>query len=320
MPESMNIWEDTLEEIGNHIQEGLTDAMNEELHAAEEELDTSEWKGDQMSTRGPTTGLRLATQNFERQLYATERAQTATAGSIKELKIDILVGFEPGLGSTENQTRMHNLVHEDDTGTEIVSIKRNESTQGGGIVVWITNTWAQVQRTVKELRTSDNEINGRAMAIMFDNGKQGDHNKLMLIAVHGINSATADPKARAQAAVIQEWIRETRDTFSKEFPRATVILATDINAAKFSEIDTDREGPFTEGQLEPDAQIIKDIESLRLHDVFRTAFPTMKAVTRRATHTNRLLDRIFATSEAANHPNARIAIHKGDIHGGEQTT
>jgi hypothetical protein len=316
MPELMTDWDDTLEEIGDKIQEGQTDAINVEMQAAEAELEHSEWRGDNMGDRKPETGLRLVTQNFERQLYATERAQTATAASMKAMDIDILVGFEPGLGNTENQTRMHNLVQEDDIGTELVTIKRSESTQGGGILVWMSNAWAQVPREVTELRTSDEEINGRAMAIEFNNGQQGDHNRMLLLAVHGINSATASPKARIQAAVIQGWIRDTRNAFSKKFPRASVIMATDINAAKYTEIDTDRTGPFTEGQLEPDAQIIKDIEDLRLHDVFRTAFPGLKAVTRRAKHTNRLLDRIFATSEAANHPNTRVAIYKGDVHGG----
>jgi exonuclease III len=307
-------WEQALETIGQRMQEASADNTMEEIQEQEEADEFTIWKGDFMDQKDKLTGLRLAIQNFERQLYATDEAIQNTAIRIKELEIDILIGFEPGKGDRERLIRLHNQTHGDELGSEIVTSSRNEITAGGGVVIWLTNKWAKVPRKVKRFEPKDTELNGRLVAVEFDNNKQGEHNKLLLIAMHGINSAHNSPK---QAAQMQEWVTHQVDAFREKFPRASIILAGDLNAAKFSDIDTDRQGPHTVEAMEPDAAVIQDLENLGLTDVFRHSYPDMQAVTRRDQHkTNRYLDRIMATKEAATHQATKIAICKEDIHGG----
>lgn len=305
-------WEDAHSEIERRMQERGTEMIEGCLQESERTNEKSEWKGDDMGKKMSTTGLRIATQNFERQLYATEEAQDKTAENIKRHNIDILVCFEPGKGSHENQVRMHNRTHGDELGTELEIINRNYDTTGGGVIVWITGKWASIPRETRQLKADDAEINGRAMAIEFHNDKQGEHHRMLLMAVHGINNANSSPESRERTQKILTWINQQKESFTKKYPKATIVMATDINAAKHTRLDTDRKGDFPEGQLEPDAYVIQKIEGMKLSDVFRTAFPNLKAVTRRATHTNRLLDRIFATNQAAEHPETRVAIHKAD--------
>ena len=72
-------WEDAHSEIERRMQERSTESIEGCLQESERINEKSEWKGDDMGGKRNTTGLRVATQNFERQLYATEEAQDKTA-------------------------------------------------------------------------------------------------------------------------------------------------------------------------------------------------------------------------------------------------
>ena len=80
-------------------------------------------------------------------------------------------------------------------------------------------------------------------------------------------------------------------------------------------LDTDRqekeEREEDRDEEEKDAFVIKEIKKLKLVDLFRGRHPATRAVTRVSTdQTNRLLDRIMVTSEAAAHPTTEVAIFK----------
>ncbi len=68
---------------------------------------------------------------------------------------------------------------------------------------------------MEHLVSKDMEVNGRVLSIVFDNNTPGDHNKMMLIAIPGTNSASSSTKAKAQANEIQAWVKDKRTIFSK---------------------------------------------------------------------------------------------------------
>ena len=81
-------------------------------------------------------------------------------------------------------------------------------------------------------------------------------------------------------------------------------LVGDTNAAKSTDLDTDREpqGALSPAAQEDDACVIEELEDMHLVDVMREKYPTTRIVTRKNTSgTNRYLDRVMATQEAATH-------------------
>jgi hypothetical protein len=310
----MEQWELAIDTINERMAEASADSTEGQIKRISEADGKSMWRGDEMGERPSTTGLRVALQNFQHQLYATDEAITQTALSIKKMQIDIMIGLEPGKGDEERIMRLQNAVLEDELGSQLITESRNPTKLGGGIIIWMTHKWASVQRKVETMRTEEEELNGRLMAVTFDNGEQGHHNKLLLLVAHGICSAH---KNKRQAQEIYQWIADKKDKFSEKYPRATVILAGDLNAAKYTDLDTDRKGPQTLDAMEPDAFVIQDLEGLQFTDVYRHHHPDTQVVTRREPHhTNRFLDRIMATKEAATHMATAIAVYKDDIHGG----
>ena len=173
-------------------------------------------------------------------------------------------------------------------------------------MIWIDTKWAQVQHQV--YRMSDDELQDRVIAVEFDNGAQGDHNKTLLIAYYGLNSAHTG-QAKTHRVKIHRWIAMQIQKFRRANPHATVVLAGDINAAKHSNTDTDREvwdQMAGQGEREQDAEVIDDLEAMHLHDVIREKAPYTRVVTRKnVKETHRYLDRVMATIEAAAHVDTR---------------
>ena len=81
-------------------------------------------------------------------------------------------------------------------------------------------------------------------------------------------------------------------------------LVGDTNAAKSTDLDTDREpqGALSPTAQEDDACVIEELEDMHLVDIMREKHPTTRIVTRKNTGgTSRYLDRIMATQETATH-------------------
>ena len=62
-------------------------------------LEHLNWTLDNLDTREEETGMRLASNNFQRKLYASVENMTETMENMVNMKIDVLVGTEPGLAS-----------------------------------------------------------------------------------------------------------------------------------------------------------------------------------------------------------------------------
>ena len=266
--------------------------------------DDPDWQGHNMSKRGPTVGLRVGLQNVDKKLHGDTRAREAFIRTMRTHRMDIGIAFEPGRGSETNLTALRNVAvrHQ----SKVVTTTRGQRTNCGGIVIWIDTKWAQVQHQV--YRMSDDELQDRVIAVEFDNGAQGDHNKTLLIAYYGLNSAHTG-QAKTHRVKIHRWIAMQIQKFRRANPHATVVLAGDINAAKHSNTDTDREvwdQMAGQGEREQDAEVIDDLEAMHLHDVIREKAPYTRVVTRKnVKETHRYLDRVMATIEAAAHVDTR---------------
>ena len=304
--EGLNRMENEMDETrGNpaieHAQETL---MNPTPHEV--------WHGSGLQQRGGNIGARVATNNFQRKLYADDLNVEQTIKQMLKKQIDILVGIEPGQGTRENVTRTKNKIRS--YGFAAVVTTRDGTTRGGGIIVILSPKWAKLQSRLTVFNPDNWELRGRALAMVLENKTQGMHNKLQVIAMHGINNAGSN---KEDAREIMRWIGKQKREFESQNPLATTVLAGDINAALSTWMDTDKHlsgAVIRQGDRETDAFVIEEIEQMGLVDIFRNKFPITRAVTRTSnTDTNRFLDRIFATAETATHYATGIAIHKKDL-------
>lgn len=58
---------------------------------------------DDLDKRGETTGIRAATHNVERKLYASKENVVETIENTKIMEIDVLIATEPGQASIYNE-------------------------------------------------------------------------------------------------------------------------------------------------------------------------------------------------------------------------
>ena len=300
-------WEETTNETDERRQAMKFESMREETN---EVANHEYWLGTNMGEKGKSTGLRIATNNFQRKLYANDENIIETIQQCETHKIDMIIATEPGQGTIENRIRLKNALRQ--YGYGLVTVTRDNKTIGGGLAVILGPKWAKIPYTRHTYNPEKRENRGRVMALTFDNKLQGQHNKIQIIGVHGLNAAEAHVE---ETAGLLTWIAEQKDTIEKENPMASTVLLGDLNATISTLLDTDRkekEGRQVEDEEEEkDAFVIKEINKLRLTDLLRGRYPVTRATTRTSTNqTNRFLDKIFATGEIAEHPDTQIGIYK----------
>jgi exonuclease III len=267
------------------------------------------WTGSNMKEKGKHIGARLINVNFQRKLYGSRANIVEFIERCEQLKVDITVGLEPGQGTPTNITMFLNILAE--YGYKANYSTRDDQTIGGGTLVITNEKWSKIPTTTTVYEPKAREQRGRIMAVEFDNKISGPHNKLQVIAFHGVNSAHKDEDNSIKQL---QWIQEQRGRFSKANPMATTVVAGDTNAAENTYLDTDRqekEGRAEDkGEEEKDAFVIRTLKEMKLVDMFRARYPHTRAITRagNGNDTSRLLDRIMVTAEAAANPVTEVGI------------
>ena len=111
-------------------------------------------------------------------------------------------------------------------------------------------------------------------------------------------------------------VKERAAKFRARHRTGTVVLAGDLNAAKWSALDTDRQEAGM-WDRESDAALITWIEgNLKVKDSFREAHPRQRAHTRNPqgkkalTDAKRRIDQIWVSGQAAGSPHMRAGIPK----------
>ena len=276
----------------------------------EKASDHEEWIGSNMNSKSKQTGLRIATLNFQRKLYGSKENMIETIMQMQRFKIDIMVATEPGQGSKVNTVTLKNTMREH--GYAVATLNRDDKTIGGGIVMILGPQWAKLPTKQRAYKPDKKELKGRILEVIISNKTEGAHNKIQIIGFHALNSAE---KEEADTIKLLQWIQDAKSKFAKSDPLATTIVIGDLNAAVRTALDTDRgekENRLVDSEEEEtDAFVIKALTDMHLVDTFRGRYPTTRATTRVSkdtTQTNRLLDRILMTAEAASHPATEIAI------------
>jgi ribonuclease HI len=263
-----------------------------------------------MDVKTPTTGLRIATYNFERKLYADTKHMEDALQNMQHMGINILVCTEPGQASLFNTTRITNVARS--AGYNVKYSYRDRTQPHGGIVIITDPAWSKIPCQTKMYEPPSKHLRGRMMSITFDNKTQGEHNKLQIIAAHLLNSAHTK---HTETAGLLGWACARTTEFHSKYPKASTIMMGDLNAAGDTYLDTDRTSDrTTEGTNEPDAFVLENIGHMKLRDVLRHRYPKERVVTRAVQHqTNRYLDRIYTSKQIANHESTRIGVQKGDF-------
>ena len=138
--------------------------------------------------------------------------------------------------------------------------------------------------------------------------------RMALFAVYGYADKTGGN--RAESAAMWNTVKERAGKFRARHRTGTVVLAGDLNAAKWSALDTDRQEAGM-WDRESDAALITWIEgNLKVKDSFREAHPRERAHTRNPqgkkalTDAKRRIDQIWVSGQAAGSPHMRAGIPK----------
>ena len=120
--------------------------------------------------------MRLASNNFQRKLYASVENMTETMENMVNMKIDVLVGTEPGLASLYNETLLKKTARA--FGFDVKLIFRNRTDPHGGIVVIMGQMWAKIPSIIRSYDPLDLNLKGRLLSIEFNNKQAGQHNNI----------------------------------------------------------------------------------------------------------------------------------------------
>ena len=282
----------------------------------ESDIGRTEWQGHDMSFKTSETGIRIATLNTQRKFFADDTNREVVVNLMEELRIDIMVITEAGKSDEMKIAALKNWAIQNSMSAEVVS--RAHKSIAGGIIILTSNQLIGLNRKVHTYGPKKGDKD-RAIAIEFDNGTAGDHNKMMVIGYYGYNMSHM---MRAEVLDLHEWIWKVKSRFKKGNWKAPVVLLGDMNAAVSSRYDTDREDA-EEDQREPDAMTIDHIESMGFHDPLRQDYPSERLTTRKTAQdpkpTMRYLDRILMSSELSTHSGTRVGIFQKATFGVDDT-
>ena len=79
------------------------DKLLSDAESTQGALEHPNWTLDNLDTRKEETGMRLASNNFQRKLYASVANMTQTMENMVKMEIDVLIGTEPGVASSYNE-------------------------------------------------------------------------------------------------------------------------------------------------------------------------------------------------------------------------
>ena len=85
------------------VDQRFEDKLLSDAESTQGVLEHPNWTLDNLDTREKETVMRLASNNFQRKLYASVANMTETMENMVNMKIDVLIGTEPGLASLFNE-------------------------------------------------------------------------------------------------------------------------------------------------------------------------------------------------------------------------
>jgi hypothetical protein len=212
----------------------------------------SQFTGHDMSVKLDSAGCRIIVMNVAKKLLETIdeiknpedpkknktiRYVNYVTQYINDMEGDITIINEPGgVHSAEH------IIHAaaDQAGMEAVVAGTNHSV-AAGLVIMMGAKWRKVRTQHKIFKDSNAEV--RALTMEFKAAQPRQHgqplDRMMVIAVYGYNGP-ASRKNKANSKKMWGAIAHSVNDYKARFPMASVVLAGDINAAKSSQLDTNR--------------------------------------------------------------------------------
>ena len=230
-------------EWGSRIDQRFEEKLLSDAESTQGALEHPNWTLDNLDVRDEETGVRLASNNFQRKLYTSVANTTGTMENMVNLKIDVLTGTEPGLASLFNEVLLEKTARA--YGFDVKLIFRNRTDPHGGMVVIMGQTWSKIPSVIRAYDPLDPDLRGRLLSIEIDNKKAGQHNKIQIIGAHLISAAHTQLEG---AKRLLTWIMNEKDRFNSENPHATTALIGDLNASESEWLDTDRIGAWSQMQ------------------------------------------------------------------------
>ena len=150
------------EDIHEIFEERIGDRFNSEVLEKMQGLTASHENLvlDNLDERGASTGMRVATNNFERKLYASKANVEEAIEKMIKLEIDVLVATEPGQASIYNEEMIKTVARE--FGFDVKIIKRSRDGTQGGIAVVINERWAKIPSVVTEYNPAEENLKDSA--------------------------------------------------------------------------------------------------------------------------------------------------------------
>ena len=145
--------------IENMEKKGEEERRTRMQESTDEIANHTEWIGSNLKYKRPSVGARIGTNNFQRKLYPSNENVIEMIEQCERLKIDLLLGTEPGQGTIENRLRTKNTLRE--YGYGIITVTRDDTTIGGGLALILGPRWAKLPFSK---RTYHGGISGRTFS------------------------------------------------------------------------------------------------------------------------------------------------------------
>ena len=158
----------------NEFHSRAADRMAEGVAEHTQQARHEDWEAANMQFKPGSIGCRVALQNFERKLFASEEVMESTAVMMTTHRVDVLVAMEPGKGDEPRMKALHGVASR--KMEKIIAKTRGGNTSCGGVVVWLSRAWSALDVTVTQCRVKGAE--DRLLAFEFNNHKRGEHKKL----------------------------------------------------------------------------------------------------------------------------------------------
>ena len=171
------------EDVHESFEERINDRFNSEALEKMQGLASNHdsLSLDDLDKRGTSTGMRVATNNFERKLYASKANVEEAIEKMVKLEIDALVTTKPGQASIFNEEMIKTVAK--GFGFDVKIIKRSRDGTQGGIAIIINERWAKISSVVTEYNPEEENLKGRLLSIEFDDKKEGQHNKIQISGI-----------------------------------------------------------------------------------------------------------------------------------------
>ena len=348
-----SVWKALEEEIDGSRSMDWKD-MLAEIQESSDMPQCSQYAGDDVTQKGACTGCRLITLNANKSLMSSDYTTGQSFAHefsrvLASREADVAVVHEPGITDWGTAESVLNSRMGDGWRYRYIPRATSAGRQGahGGVLLVLRPQWEAALATDSNTKLDriDQPYKGREsdklVAIEFCNplihqpSKARRHNeRMLLLAVHGFNTGSDRNKPwgnnTSRHEALMTAVRERMGAFRGAYPKASVVLAGDLNFASVTSLDTaEGEGLQRVGVDDMHAdtttkgsghQMAAEPSGLGLIDMFRQLNPWTVAVSRHPigdqSGASRRLDQIWVTAELAESPVAQCAIdlHEGSLH------